>query len=134
MTLYCMSSRCYLFFSWHSSPLSVSFFFFNDTATTEIYTLSLHDALPICFSAGVVISASHNPFHDNGVKLFSHAGMKFPDAVEEELEDDIFKHRGEPTPKNSPRLTADESLDAEYLEFLRKRLIPGAKLAGFRIV
>src|SRR6266481_8185583 len=35
------------------------------------------------FHAGVVISASHNPFHDNGVKLFSHAGMKFPDAVEE---------------------------------------------------
>src|SRR6266481_2925825 len=30
-----------------------SFFFFNDTATTEIYTLSLHDALPICLSAGV---------------------------------------------------------------------------------
>src|SRR3989442_10139007 len=30
--------------------LSISFFFFNDTATTEIYTLSLHDALPICFS------------------------------------------------------------------------------------
>ena len=29
-------------------PLSVTFFFFNDTATTEIYTLSLHDALPIC--------------------------------------------------------------------------------------
>src|SRR5437879_2004432 len=54
------------------------------------------------FQAGVVISASHNPFQDNGVKLFSHAGMKFPDAVEEELEDDIFKHRGEPTPQNSP--------------------------------
>src|SRR6266478_5922554 len=31
------------------------------------------------FQAGVVISASHNPFQDNGVKLFSHAGMKFPD-------------------------------------------------------
>src|SRR5258705_6378795 len=30
-------------------PLSFFFFFFNDTATTEIYTLSLHDALPICF-------------------------------------------------------------------------------------
>src|SRR4051794_17510906 len=29
-------------------PMSFSFFFFNDTATTEIYTLSLHDALPIC--------------------------------------------------------------------------------------
>src|SRR2546426_12445779 len=35
------SSRCHL---------SFLFFFFNDTATTEIYTLSLHDALPICFS------------------------------------------------------------------------------------
>src|SRR5438045_6191364 len=68
------------------------------------------------FQAGVVISASHNPFQDNGVKLFSHTGMKFPDAVEEQLEADIFTHRGEPAPENPPRLTADESLDAKYLE------------------
>ena len=86
------------------------------------------------FQAGVVISASHNPFEDNGVKLFSHAGMKFPDAVEEQLEEDIFKHRGDPAPENPPRLRADESLDAEYLEFLRKKLLPGAVLRGFRIV
>src|SRR6266481_8142217 len=37
------------------SPLSLFFFFFNDTATTEIYTLSLHDALPIC--------RTHRPRH-----------------------------------------------------------------------
>ena len=86
------------------------------------------------FQAGVVISASHNPFQDNGVKLFSHAGMKFPDAVEEQLEADIFTHRGEPAPQNPPRLTADESFDARYLEFLRKRLLPGASLGGFRMV
>jgi phosphoglucosamine mutase len=86
------------------------------------------------FQAGVVISASHNPFQDNGVKLFSHAGMKFPDAVEEQLEADIFKHRGEAAPKHLPPLAADESLHAEYLEFLQKRFIPGAKLKGFRIV
>jgi len=86
------------------------------------------------FQAGVVISASHNPFQDNGVKLFSHAGMKFPDAVEEELEAGILKLRGEPAPKNLPPLTTDESLHAEYLAFLRKRFIPGAKLSGFRIV
>src|SRR2546426_7590067 len=86
------------------------------------------------FQAGVVISASHNPFQDNGVKLFSHAGMKFPDAVEEELELDIFKHRDEAVPKNVAKLVADESLDAEYLAFLRERFVPGAKLAGFRIV
>lgn len=85
------------------------------------------------FQAGVVISASHNPFQDNGVKLFSHAGMKFPDAVEEELEADILKHRNEPAPKDPPRLRADESLHAEYLDFLRNRVIPGAKLKDFRI-
>jgi len=86
------------------------------------------------FQAGVVISASHNPFQDNGVKLFSHAGMKFPDAAEEELEEDIFKHRSEAVPKSLPQLVADASLDAEYLTFLRSRAIPGANLAGFRMV
>src|SRR5258708_23535538 len=78
------------------------------------------------FQAGVVISASHNPFQDNGVKLFSHAGMKFPDAVEEELELDILKHRGEAGPKNLLRLAADESLVPEYFTFLPQPLLPGA--------
>jgi phosphoglucosamine mutase len=86
------------------------------------------------FQAGVVISASHNPFQDNGVKLFSHAGMKFPDAVEEQLEVGIFKYRGEPAPSNPPALIPDESLDAQYLAFLQSRALPGAKLTGFRIV
>jgi phosphoglucosamine mutase len=86
------------------------------------------------FQAGVVISASHNPFQDNGVKLFSHAGMKFPDAVEEQLEAGIFKHRGEPAPSNPPALIPDESLDAQYLAFLENRALPGARLSSFRIV
>jgi phosphoglucosamine mutase len=86
------------------------------------------------FQAGAVISASHNPYHDNGVKLFSHAGMKFPDSVEEVLEQDIVKYRAEASPKNPSLLEADESLDAEYLTFLRARLIPGAKLSGLRMV
>ena len=86
------------------------------------------------FQAGVVISASHNPFHDNGVKLFSGAGMKFPDSDEEALEEDILKHRSEAPPKNAPLLVADETLDAEYLAFLRTRVIPGAKLSGLRIL
>src|SRR2546429_6373542 len=42
--------------------LTSSFFFFNDTATTEIYTLSLHDALPISASALVTVSAMDKPF------------------------------------------------------------------------
>src|ERR1700730_10273297 len=58
------------------------------------------------FQAGVVISASHNPFHDNGVKLFSSAGMKFPDSVEELLEQDILKNPAEDPPKDLPSLAA----------------------------
>src|SRR6266480_2669628 len=65
------------------------------------------------FQAGVVISASHNPFEDNGVKLFSHAGMKFPDAVEEELEAGILMLRGEPQRfPNRPGLRQWRSFEA----------------------
>ncbi|HVO58503.1 MAG TPA: phosphoglucosamine mutase [Dongiaceae bacterium] len=88
------------------------------------------------FDAGVVISASHNPFHDNGVKLFSHAGMKFPDAVEEEIESGIPQFMQEPPRAAADSPAGDESLHAEYLEFLRSRVLPGAaeKLQGLRIV
>jgi phosphoglucosamine mutase len=86
------------------------------------------------FQAGVVISASHNPYQDNGVKLFSHAGMKFPDSVEETLEADILKLRAAPPPKDPPLPAADASLDAEYLDFLRSRVLSGTNLTGFRIV
>jgi len=88
------------------------------------------------FEAGVVISASHNPFHDNGVKLFSHEGMKFPDATEELLEVDIITHRDKNRSAHisARALVADQSLDAEYLAYLRGRMIPGAKLNGLRLV
>jgi phosphoglucosamine mutase len=86
------------------------------------------------FQAGVVISASHNPYHDNGVKLFSHAGMKFPDADEETIEAEIFRHRTETVPAARPELAADHTFHAEYLEFLRHHALQEAKLSGFRIV
>src|SRR2546430_8114051 len=47
----------------HLSHLCVSFFFFNDTATTEIYTLSLHDALPIWSSVGAGWHRARRPHH-----------------------------------------------------------------------
>src|SRR3989441_10609881 len=61
----------------HSDHLS-SFFFFNDTATTEIYTLSLHDALPICIGAGntlegLVAAYLINRFA-NGRRALQHSG------------------------------------------------------------
>ena len=86
------------------------------------------------YQAGVVISASHNPYHDNGVKLFSHAGMKFPDAEEEKIEAEIFPLLGHPAAAEGPALVANHALHMEYLEFLRSRLLPGAKLSGFRMV
>lgn len=86
------------------------------------------------FQAGAVISASHNPYHDNGVKLFSHAGMKFPDAEEEQIEAEIVRLRSERVPTERPGLLANDALHTEYLEFLRKHLLAGAQLQGFRIV
>ncbi len=86
------------------------------------------------FSAGVVISASHNPFHDNGVKLFSGAGMKFPDEIEEQLEQDIEQRKNLAVAAAQVSLEADPSLEEDYLTFLRSRVIPGAKLAGMRLV
>lgn len=86
------------------------------------------------FQAGVVISASHNPYHDNGVKLFSHAGMKFPDAEEEKIETEIFRLRNEPVPGRRTGLVAQHALHVEYLEFLRSHVLAGAALAGLRVV
>ena len=86
------------------------------------------------FQAGVVISASHNPYHDNGVKLFSHAGMKFPDAVEETLEAEILRLRPEPVSDRRPALVANHARHVEYLEFLRSRMIDNANLSGLRVV
>ena len=75
------------------------------------------------FSAGVVISASHNPYHDNGVKLISSSGMKFPDAVEADIEGaDFVRGRREPrraAARRTFRLDGDEKLHEDYLGGLR---------------
>jgi phosphoglucosamine mutase len=86
------------------------------------------------FSAGLVISASHNPFHDNGVKLFAGTGMKFPDDVEEHLETEINQHKGRETSPHGIAVPTDLLLDEEYLAYLRKCVIPGANLKGLKLV
>jgi phosphoglucosamine mutase len=95
------------------------------------------------FSAGVVISASHNPYYDNGVKLISSSGMKFPDTVEREIEHLILSPNGEaPASRvmsgaaraNKTHPDGDERLHQDYLEGLRAAVLPGAKFAGMKIV
>ncbi|HVB85116.1 MAG TPA: phosphoglucosamine mutase [Candidatus Dormibacteraeota bacterium] len=86
------------------------------------------------FAAGVVISASHNPYHDNGVKLISSSGMKFPDAVEASIAAVILS--GEPftVPPDVPSNDGKEALYHDYLDGLRAAVLPGAKFAGMKIV
>jgi phosphoglucosamine mutase len=86
------------------------------------------------FAAGVVISASHNPYHDNGVKLISSTGMKFPDAAEAELERFILSSSEEAEARNAMQLHDNEKIDDDYLDGLRAALLPGANLAGMKIV
>src|SRR5262249_23302603 len=69
------------------------------------------------FVAGVMISASHNPYQDNGIKVFGHNGFKLPDAEEHAIEQEILQRREAAVPE-PPRLAIDESLVAQYAEYL----------------
>jgi phosphoglucosamine mutase len=84
------------------------------------------------FSAGVMISASHNPYQDNGIKIIDHSGFKLPDEQERVLECGIFAwlESGE-EPKAKP-LAADEGLAREYIGYLAGTLPAG--LDGVRLV
>ena len=75
-------------------------------------------------AAGVVISASHNPWQDNGIKVFGGDGYKLPDATEMAIEEEIFRHLGDRLPPvkeleilNAP--AANKEFREEYETFLR---------------
>jgi len=89
------------------------------------------------FQAGVVLSASHNPWRDNGIKLFGADGFKLPDAVELAMEEEILHHaatiRNAPEPARLPSVEDNPALQADYIEFLID-CVPGLSLTGLRIV
>src|SRR5436309_10919723 len=68
--------------------------------------------------AGISISASHNPYEDNGVKIFGHDGMKIPDADEEEIEDALRAIRREEVEIAPRELREDRELIERYEDFL----------------
>jgi len=84
------------------------------------------------FAAGVMISASHNPYHDNGIKIFDHSGFKLPDEQEHALEGYIFEWTGSGKSFTPRRVEIDEGLDQAYVEHLAATLPLG--LRGMRIV
>ena len=85
------------------------------------------------FDAGAMISASHNPWQDNGVKLFDHGGSKLPDEVEGRIEARLDAEPFPPGPPEETRLAPDPALHARYLDFLL-RCLEGARLDGLRVV
>ena len=70
------------------------------------------------FVAGVMISASHNPYYDNGLKVFSHSGYKLPDEVEAELEGLMSEWLATGETAIAKQLHADPGLDEKYIEYL----------------
>jgi phosphoglucosamine mutase len=88
------------------------------------------------FAAGVVISASHNPWQDNGIKVFGGDGYKLPDVTEIAIEGEIFHHLEHAAAPDSNNLTAppvDNAFRQEYEAFLQD-VVPGLSLAGKKIV
>jgi phosphoglucosamine mutase len=88
------------------------------------------------FDLAIVISASHNPARDNGIKLFGSDGRKLPDDAElliEELMDEAAAGRVPPRgPKGS--VERDDAAGQRYLRFLREDCLPDLDLSGMRVV
>jgi phosphoglucosamine mutase len=84
------------------------------------------------YSAGVVISASHNPFADNGIKVFSGAGAKFTEALERRVES-IVADASVVVPGGEAGPVDEVDLRSEYAEHLREILPPAHRTQGARI-
>lgn len=87
--------------------------------------------------AGIVISASHNPFEDNGIKIFSADGFKLPDELEEEIEklvadDGILKER--PLGEGIGKATRLDDATGRYIEYIKSTIPKGMTLEGMKVV
>ncbi len=87
--------------------------------------------------AGIVISASHNPYMENGIKFFNRDGFKLPDELEEEIEELTFTGRIDdvrPTADAVGKAFRVDDVAGRYLEFLKGTLPRGFTLDGMRVV
>lgn len=87
--------------------------------------------------AGVVLSASHNPFHDNGIKIFAPSGRKLDEETERLIEGDVESNTGRPSTaafqSAEPDAEAD-SLTNRYVDFLANEIGKNLTLGGLQIV
>jgi phosphoglucosamine mutase len=87
--------------------------------------------------AGVVISASHNPFQDNGIKIFSSDGFKLPDEVEAEIEDLIFSQKMaalRPVADEVGKAARIDDAKGRYIQFLKETFPKKYTLDDFHVV
>lgn len=82
--------------------------------------------------AGIVISASHNPFHDNGIKFFSAQGTKLPDDIEHTIEAHLDQPMATAEKLGKARRIADAQ--GRYIEFCKGTMPWGFSLQGLKIV
>jgi phosphoglucosamine mutase len=86
--------------------------------------------------AGIVISASHNPFQDNGIKIFSGNGFKLPDEKELEIESLIFSdnmHSLHPSPRELGKAYRIDDARGRYIVFLKNSFPKDYTLEGTKI-
>ena len=88
--------------------------------------------------AGVVISASHNPYYDNGIKIFDPSGRKLDDPTERKIEADIFQGRFKAESQNSLDASSDNPygsvLREKYLAYLQHEVARDLSLRNLKIV
>jgi len=87
--------------------------------------------------AGIVISASHNPYYDNGIKIFNHEGFKLSDHLEQEMEEMILNDNFEkklPQDNEVGKNKRIQDADGRYIEFVKATFPKGKTLKGLKIV
>ena len=86
--------------------------------------------------AGIVLSASHNPYQDNGIKFFRHDGYKLDDQIEEKIENLVFTGEIDsirPTANNIGRATRIDDALGRYVEFVKASFPKGMSLEEMRV-
>jgi phosphoglucosamine mutase len=84
--------------------------------------------------AGIVISASHNPYYDNGIKFFAADGTKLPDAVEAAIEAELELPLQTVAPERLGKARRIADAPRRYIEFCKSRVGSGVDFSGLRLV
>lgn len=84
--------------------------------------------------AGIVISASHNPYYDNGIKFFSSEGSKLDDALEQRIEDELKKDLKVVDSAELGKVSRLADAVGRYIEFCKSTVPAGTELKGIKLI